>query len=164
MVRKSILLFCIVLLCLYGQSFGIAPSSISGEITYNGCRDGDIRVVAFIGQECHGGIEYDVTLKQPGPYILYTGIDQYSVCACMDVDGSGGCGNDEMEPRGRYPVTLNIQSIGGITDIDIELIDPVPCGSKAAAVPTLSYFGTLIFFLVMIGSAVWFIRRRNKVS
>ena len=91
-------------------------------------------------------------------------MDLYSVCACMDIDGSGDCWNDSTEPKGRYPDPINIQTFGEVTDIDIELVDPIPCPGKTAAVPTLTYAGILVLVLAMIGSAVWFIRGRNSTS
>ena len=165
MVKKNVFLFGILFICFTGKAFGNLDAPISGYIDYNGCRTGEIHVVAFVGNECHGTEWSGTKLRAPGEYLLWVRADPpetYSICACMDVDGSGSCGNDESEPRGRYPDPLYVDTPSiTITDIDISLVDPVPCSTPA---PTLSPSGTVALMVVLIGSAIWFIRRRNRTS
>ena len=167
MNKKSALLSIILITFCSVFAFAQSRPLIMGTLEYQGCREGTTYIYAFPGLECSGE-PYASAERLEGQInyeLLVDFSSTYSICACKDVNGNGRCINDFSEPHGRYPdPVVTGTSLEDITGIDILLIDPIPCSKKTEAVPALSYAGILVLVLAMIGSAVWFIRRRKSTS
>jgi len=154
---KKIILWSFISLSILSYSEAFALVSVSGNVTYSGSKTGDIRVIAYEGSGCGDmAVPGYATIANPGPYTMEIPTGTYYICAYRDVNDNHM--QDSNEPEGSYQFNpINLPTDGAIVNnINITLN-----GSQDSAVPTLSEWGMIFMSLILAGSALWMIRRRQ---
>jgi hypothetical protein len=154
---KKIILWSLIALFMLSYCEAFALVSVSGNVTYAGSQTGDIYVEAFMGSGCGDmGVPGYAIIVNPGPYNINIPTGTYYICAFRDVNDNGI--KDNNEPSGSYqynPINLAHDKVNE-SNINITLYDP-----QATAVPTMTEWGMIIMSLMLAGTAIWMIRRRQ---